>query len=327
MITHALATRGGTTDIETIAGHLTRSGYFKDATDVSKAVVKVLYGQELGIGPVQAMTGIHIVEGRPSMSAGLIAGLCKRAGYDYTAVQADAAGCVLEWRNARGAVLGRSSFTLDDAKRAGLAGKGNWLKYPGDMCFARAVSQGARRYCPDATLGAVYVPEELGANVTPDGEVIDAEPHVYGNGYAALDYAHTEIPAPVAQQQVSEWPEPPEHWKGEIAAASNKAAVGQIMRWIKGAETNDFRRRGALTLAYERLIELAESDAELAAIGAAVGKADLATHQKAGIRDLAVIRAGQFAGGHAAPTEPAEADEPVTIDALLQAETAGEVTL
>lgn len=332
MITTQLATRPDTSaaDIESIAGHLVKSGFFKDASDLSKAVVKVLYGAEIGIGPVQAMAGIHIVEGRPSMSAGLIAGLCKRAGYDYSALQSDAAGCVLEWRNARGAVLGQSSFTMDDAKRAGLAGKQNWVKYPADMCFARAVSQGARRYCPDATLGAVYVPEELGANVTPEGDVIDAEPQQSGGSYytpaSVLDYAHTEIPAPVAPPAASEWPAPPEHWKDEIAAASNKAAVGQIMRWIKGTEPNDFRRRAGIALAFDRLIELAENEADLAAIGKSVGKSDLAVHQKAAIRDAAVVRAAQLSGASVAAAEP-DAGEPVTIDALLAAETAQEVAL
>jgi hypothetical protein len=44
------------------------------------------------------------------------------------------------------------------------------------MLFARAMSNGVRWYCPDVTNGnAVYTPEELGAEVDEDGNVIDGD--------------------------------------------------------------------------------------------------------------------------------------------------------
>ena len=52
-------------------------------------------------------------------------------------------------------------ITMEDAKRAGLLGKTSWQRYPEDMLFARALSRGARRFCPDALGGAIYTPEEL----------------------------------------------------------------------------------------------------------------------------------------------------------------------
>lgn len=164
------------TEAVSLAEHFARSGYFRDASDVSKAVVKIMAGAELGIGPLSAMTGIHIVEGKPALSAGLVGALVLRSGrYTYTVRESTDTACVLSWQR-DGRDVGESAFTLDDAKRAGVAGKQNWARYPSDMLFARALTRGARRFCPDVFLGAVYVPEELGADVAHNGEVIDVTP-------------------------------------------------------------------------------------------------------------------------------------------------------
>jgi hypothetical protein len=83
---------------------------------------------------------------------------------------------------------GSSEFTMDDARRAGLAGGENWKKYPRNMLLWRAMSNGAKFFCPDAFAGApVYTPDELGADVDPEsGEIIEGS-------FAAYDAP----PAPV----------------------------------------------------------------------------------------------------------------------------------
>jgi len=69
--------------------------------------------------------------------------------------------------------LGESRFTISDATKAGLTGKGTWKQYPRNMLFARAMSNGVRWYCPDAFGGnTVYTPEELDAPVDGEGDVI-----------------------------------------------------------------------------------------------------------------------------------------------------------
>src|SRR4029077_11710975 len=59
-----------------------------------------------------------------------------------------------------------SVFTLEDAERAGLRGD-NYRKFPRNMLFARAMTNGARVHCPEVFVGAVYTPDEL-----VDGEVV-----------------------------------------------------------------------------------------------------------------------------------------------------------
>lgn len=156
-----------------LAQHFAQSGYFKDASDLSKAVVKIVAGEELGLGPMASMSGIHIIEGKPSLSANLLATQVKRhPAYDYRPLEVSDQGARIEFFQ-HGESIGVSEFTLAEAQQAGIAGKQNFKRYPKAMMFARALSQGVRWFCPDVTAGSpAYVPEELGAEVTAEGEPI-----------------------------------------------------------------------------------------------------------------------------------------------------------
>jgi len=136
------------------------SGYFKDTRDASQAVVKIIQGHELGIPPMAAMRGIHIVEGKPELSAGLMAGLLQNAGYAWQFAQLDADGCSLDFYHGS-KLLGRVSFGKEDAAAAGLANKQNYKAYGEDMFFARCISRCARRYAPAVLMGNVYVEGEI----------------------------------------------------------------------------------------------------------------------------------------------------------------------
>lgn len=155
---------------------LAASGYFADVNDIAQAAVKVMAGEELGIAPVAAMMGIHIIKGKVSLSANLIAAQVKKHGYNYRHVQFDNTGCELEFIGKKGEPLGTSSFTETDAKAAGVFSD-MYKKFPRNMYFARAISNGAKWYCPEVMSGLpVYVPEELGATVDGDGEIVQELP-------------------------------------------------------------------------------------------------------------------------------------------------------
>lgn len=145
---------------------LFKSGYFKDAKSEAQAVVKVMAGSELGLPPFASMTGIHIIQGKPTLGSNVIATLVKNdPRYDYRITKADKTACVLAWYE-NGEKVGTSEFTIAEAQDAGLTGKDNWKKYTSDMLFARAVSRGARRHAPGIFGGSVvYTPEEMGVIV------------------------------------------------------------------------------------------------------------------------------------------------------------------
>jgi hypothetical protein len=87
---------GPMTDPLAIGQVMARSGLFPDITRVSQAVVKVLAGRELGIGPFAAMSDIHIIDGKPVIGARILAALVRQSPvYDYE---------VVEWTNERCAI-------------------------------------------------------------------------------------------------------------------------------------------------------------------------------------------------------------------------------
>jgi hypothetical protein len=156
-------------DVMTLGKALSESKYFSDAKEASQAVVKVLAGQELGIGPVAAMSGLYIVKGKVTLSANIMASLIKSSQkYNYQIQDHSNAGCLIEFFE-NGQSVGTSEFTMEDAKTAKLAGGDNWKSYPKNMLFARALSNGAKWFCPDLFNGqSVYTPDEIEPEPMPD---------------------------------------------------------------------------------------------------------------------------------------------------------------
>jgi len=150
------------------------SGYFPDTGKVAQAAVKVLAGRELGLGPVASMRGLHIVEGRIELSADLLAQRVKTHGrYDYRVERLDAEECRLIFFEA-GAVVGKSTFSIGDAAQAELTGKKAWQRYPRNMLFNRALTNGVAWFCPDVAGSMPYVVAG-GLDVDLEtGEIIEA---------------------------------------------------------------------------------------------------------------------------------------------------------
>ena len=154
-------------ELRTMGELFARSGYFKDARDAAQACVKMQAGLELGIGPAQSMSGVHIVEGKPTLSSTLIASLIKRSGrYTYRVTKHDDNECSIAFYE-QGQQIGVSTFTWKDAEQAGLTRNPTWGRYRRNMLFARAISNGARWHTPDVFGGAVYTPDELDSGAEP----------------------------------------------------------------------------------------------------------------------------------------------------------------
>jgi hypothetical protein len=203
-------------DAERAATAMARSGYFQDAKDAAQAVVKILAGQEMGFGPFASMTGVYVIQGRPAIGANLMAAAVKRSGrYDYRVTEMTDKRCAITFYQ-DGKAIGESEFTLEDARKAQTK---NLDKYARNMLFARAISNGVRWYCPDVFAGApAYTPEELGAEVDGEGNVIDAP-----------------VVQVVTESMVTQTGEPAPHW---IDDADSR---GKFWGWVKslGLDNSD----------------------------------------------------------------------------------------
>lgn len=134
------------------------SGLFSDIKSAAQAVVKIQAGSELGIPPLASLTGIHIIQGKPVIGSNLIAARVQGSGkYRYEVKQHDEKACIIDFFCGE-RKIGTSSFTIDDAKKAQTK---NLDKFPRNMLFARAISNGVRWFCPDIFTAPVYTPEEI----------------------------------------------------------------------------------------------------------------------------------------------------------------------
>lgn len=169
-------------EITSFAKSFVESGMFPDIKTMAQAIVKIQAGQELGIKPFAAMTGIHIISGKPVPGAGIIASRIKASGkYDYTIKELTDKICSIDFfqgeRN-----IGNSSFTIEDAKRAETK---NIYKFPKNMLFARAISNGVKWFAPDVFDGPVYVEEEFDyPTEDTTGEVINDKPLLTNSNHA-----------------------------------------------------------------------------------------------------------------------------------------------
>lgn len=160
------------TEIMSIGKAFVESGMFPDTKTAAQAVVKIQAGQEIGIPPFAAMTGIHIIQGRPTVGAGLIASKVKSSGkYNYKVIENTERKCSIDFYEGK-EMIGNSTFTIEDAKKAGTK---NIDRFPKNMLFARAISNGVKWFTPDVFNGPVYTPEEM--NVEQKTE--DAQPDTY----------------------------------------------------------------------------------------------------------------------------------------------------
>ena len=129
-------------------------------------------GAELGLSPMASLRSIHVIEGKPVLSAALIAGIVQRRPdicEGFALVESSETIATYETTR-RGQAPVRMSFTIEQAQRAGLTGKDNWKKYPHAMLRARASAELARAVYPDV-VGGLYDPDEI-----PGAEVRTAEP-------------------------------------------------------------------------------------------------------------------------------------------------------
>lgn len=212
-------------DLGVLANGLAASGFFKDARGGAQALAKLVFGRDLGLSATAAMTGVHIIEGKPEISANVQAQMVKTyAGpegerYDYKILPPhDDQRCEIEflrrwqpggdWES-----LGTIEYTIEMARTAGLAGKAVWQKHTRNMLFARAMSDGVAFYCPEVTNGIrVYHEHEIdvdgaqrvNAEQAPaapnvqveviDGDVADETGTVAGNGHGPVTPVVTAPP-------------------------------------------------------------------------------------------------------------------------------------
>lgn len=127
-------------------------------------LIAMQLGAEVGLNPMQAVQSIYVVNGRPSLWGDAVLGIVQASGLcEYCEETIDPknqmATCKVKRKGDPVEVV--RTFTLDDARKAGLLGKpGPWAQYPNRMLQMRARSWALRDKFPDLLKGLRVREEE-----------------------------------------------------------------------------------------------------------------------------------------------------------------------
>lgn len=234
-------------DIERMAQAVARSGLFPGAKSPEAAMALMLLSQAEGLHPMQAMRRYHIIEGQPSMRADAILAEYQRQGGKVEWIESTETRCeaVFVAPGIRGEV--RVAWTMDDAKRAGLAGRAMWAKYPRQMLRSRVVSEGIRMAMPGVVVG-----------IYEEGEVQDIV-------LDRQEARRAQTPAPIAIVPATPAPEADDVLLGPQGASALLRTVATLMPRQEG-ETDDgwkVRMRSAVSAIVGYEVESREDVARL----------------------------------------------------------------
>ncbi len=269
-----------------LANHMSKSGFFKAGNEqlgAYQTLAKLVFGRDLGLSATAALTGIHIVEGKPEISANVQAQMVKTyvgpegERYDYKVDQMTTEACAITFlRRRRGdewEVLGQSTYSMADARTAGLDQKAVWRKHPRNMLFARCVSDGVAFYCPEVTNGIrVYSEGEIDVNrdhapapVKVESAVAEPQSSASTASAEVQSESEPEIPdaevvdeddyesesaedVPVEKPAAAEVADPRSTQVGQIPAAElDDASVNELLQEIANANPTNTQIREGLS--------------------------------------------------------------------------------
>ena len=167
-------------DAMTFADVILASGMAPKGMSREGAVIAMQLGFEVGLSPMQALQNIAPINGKPTLYGDAMLGLVRASGmleeFSETLVgdvNTDSRGCCCHIKRV-GYEAADETFTVADAKRAGLWGKpGPWKQYPQRMLKFRARGFALRDQFADVLKGltsreeAIDTPQEK--DITREG--------------------------------------------------------------------------------------------------------------------------------------------------------------
>ena len=228
---------------QTFEQALTFSNYLADSDMVPKdfkgkpgnCLVAIQWGMEIGLKPLQAMQNIAVINGRPSLWGDAVIALVRSSPLCESIIEEDDGRTATCRVKRRGEPEQSRSFSMDDAKAAGLLGKqGPWTQYPKRMRQMRARAFAVRDVFPDVLKG-LPVAEEVMDTPTERhmGQVERVEPTTPQPAYTPEQFADL-LPS----------------WRKAIAAG--KATAGGVLGKIKTKGTVTAEQEAAIRAPIEQ---------------------------------------------------------------------------
>lgn len=125
-------------------------------------LVTIMAGQEMGLSPMASLRAIHVIDGKPVLSADGMTALVLGSGKAvyFERIEDSDTSVTYETLRQGAKTPRRCTWTMQMAKVAGLNLKDNWRQYPRAMLASRAKSELARDVYPDVLAGC-YTDDEI----------------------------------------------------------------------------------------------------------------------------------------------------------------------
>ncbi len=168
-----------------MAESFVKSGLFGIKTKEQALALMALCEAE-GKHPALAIQEYHIIQNRPALKADAMLSRFQKEGGVVEWVEYSDTKVTGKFSHAKSCPLPVAiTWTIDMAKRIGLAGRDNWKNYPRAMLRSRVISEGVRTVYPGVTVG-LYSVEEVQdmvreKDITPNagaGDVLSEEQRV-----------------------------------------------------------------------------------------------------------------------------------------------------
>ena len=122
----------------------------KGITSPMQAAIMIQHGAKYGLTALEALQSVEMVTGQPSIKARAMGELILRHyGPDaFRIVDLTDEQCVIECRPPGTDEVKLLTYTMAMAKKAGLAGKEMWIKFPAEMLRAKSIRNMKNTYFP-----------------------------------------------------------------------------------------------------------------------------------------------------------------------------------
>lgn len=210
--------------------------------------VSIMAGQELGLPPMAALRGVHVVKGKPVLSADTMVAIVLGSGLaeHFVCTDESTTSVTYETKRRGSPHPQRCTWSMEDAQRAGVLGNDNWKRYPRAMLKARCKAMLARDVYPDVLAGCYEAdeardfssepstspmptrsePDAIDAEIVSETSAPDAEPAAASSGPTNSDRRN-------------------QLWKkmNETKSPDELKGLVPMLSKLKGAERDEARRR------------------------------------------------------------------------------------
>jgi hypothetical protein len=149
-------------NVATFAGQIANTEFVPNALrgrdNGAKVAAAILTGRELGLPPMTSLASIHVINGKPGISAEMMRALVLQAGHQIVISESSSVRVVMKGRRDGDEEWTTVEWSEQDSRRAGIL-SGNHVKYPRQMFAARATTELCRLIFADVIHGLRSIEE------------------------------------------------------------------------------------------------------------------------------------------------------------------------